>query len=264
MHDELLGSTVTSRGCLLHLHLHTSTRGAADDMQQCGADSISSRHTATTLESEYKSDIYGERCILLGGVHGMVEGLFRRYVRQGMRCTLLLLPFFSQRNAPALCTLVCLTCQSIICCGCRPYWSTDRCCDGQAALLSTVRLALSWLQRRGRIQAERGVHHGPHLAHHLLQGHARRVRGAGRAGQGDLQAGQIPIGTSSGPLLYFNRSCLHWKVWLSEQAPHTRQPVLDACHQVDRCQMDVSPGRYHTYNPTLMHCTDMIVLFVTA
>lgn len=43
---------------------------------------------ATTLESEYKSDIYGERCILLGGVHGMVEGLFRRYVRQGMRCAL--------------------------------------------------------------------------------------------------------------------------------------------------------------------------------
>jgi ketol-acid reductoisomerase len=50
------------------------------------------RHTATTLESEYKSDIYGERCILLGGVHGMVEGLFRRYVRQGMRCTHLCLP----------------------------------------------------------------------------------------------------------------------------------------------------------------------------
>ena len=39
----------------------------------------------TTLESEYKSDIYGERCILLGAVHGMVEGLFRRYTRQGMR-----------------------------------------------------------------------------------------------------------------------------------------------------------------------------------
>jgi hypothetical protein len=36
----------------------------------------------TTLESEYKSDIYGERCILLGAVHGMVEALFRRYTRQ--------------------------------------------------------------------------------------------------------------------------------------------------------------------------------------
>ena len=39
----------------------------------------------TTLESEYRSDIYGERCILLGAVHGMVEGLFRRFTRQGMR-----------------------------------------------------------------------------------------------------------------------------------------------------------------------------------
>jgi ketol-acid reductoisomerase len=42
-------------------------------------------HAGTTLESEYKSDIYGERCILLGAVHGMAEGLFRRFVRQGMR-----------------------------------------------------------------------------------------------------------------------------------------------------------------------------------
>merc|ERR1712125_149584 len=32
----------------------------------------------------YKSDIYGERGILLGAVHGIVESLFRRYVRQGM------------------------------------------------------------------------------------------------------------------------------------------------------------------------------------
>ncbi len=39
----------------------------------------------TTLESEYKSDIYGERAILLGAVHGMVEALFRRYTRQVRR-----------------------------------------------------------------------------------------------------------------------------------------------------------------------------------
>ena len=48
-------------------------------------------YSGTTLESEYKSDIYGERCILLGAVHGMVEALFRRYTRQGMRCGQLLL-----------------------------------------------------------------------------------------------------------------------------------------------------------------------------
>ncbi|CAN0097485.1 unnamed protein product, partial [Discosporangium mesarthrocarpum] len=38
----------------------------------------------TTLSDEYKSDIYGERGILLGAVHGIVETLFRRYISQGM------------------------------------------------------------------------------------------------------------------------------------------------------------------------------------
>lgn len=37
----------------------------------------------TTLEMEYRSDIYGERGILLGAVHGIVESLYRRYVAQG-------------------------------------------------------------------------------------------------------------------------------------------------------------------------------------
>ncbi|XP_058776443.1 uncharacterized protein LOC131650754 [Vicia villosa] len=39
---------------------------------------------ATTLEHEYKSDIFGERGILLGAVHGIVESLFRRYTENGM------------------------------------------------------------------------------------------------------------------------------------------------------------------------------------
>ncbi len=38
----------------------------------------------TTLEQEYKSDIFGERAILLGGVHGIVEFLFRHYQAAGM------------------------------------------------------------------------------------------------------------------------------------------------------------------------------------
>merc|ERR1719329_320069 len=38
----------------------------------------------TTLRDEYRSDIYGERGILLGAVHGIVETLYRRYQRQGM------------------------------------------------------------------------------------------------------------------------------------------------------------------------------------
>ncbi|KAL9385697.1 hypothetical protein Peur_022707 [Populus x canadensis] len=39
---------------------------------------------ATTLEQEYKSDIFGERGILLGAVRGIVESLFRRYTENGM------------------------------------------------------------------------------------------------------------------------------------------------------------------------------------
>jgi len=34
----------------------------------------------TTLGNEYRSDIFGERGILLGAVHGIVEALFRRFV----------------------------------------------------------------------------------------------------------------------------------------------------------------------------------------
>ena len=38
----------------------------------------------TTLESEFKSDIFGERGILLGAVHGIAESLYRRYIEEGM------------------------------------------------------------------------------------------------------------------------------------------------------------------------------------
>ena len=39
----------------------------------------------TSLEMEYRSDIFGERGILLGAVHGIVEGLYRRYVSDGIQ-----------------------------------------------------------------------------------------------------------------------------------------------------------------------------------
>ncbi len=38
----------------------------------------------TSLEQEYRSDIFGERGILLGAVHGIVESLYRRYINAGM------------------------------------------------------------------------------------------------------------------------------------------------------------------------------------
>jgi ketol-acid reductoisomerase len=37
----------------------------------------------TTLESEYKSDIFGERGILLGAIHGIVESLYRWFMSHG-------------------------------------------------------------------------------------------------------------------------------------------------------------------------------------
>ncbi|GAA6623169.1 ketol-acid reductoisomerase [Scytonema sp. NUACC26] len=37
----------------------------------------------TTLESEYKSDIFGERGILLGAIHGIVESLYRWFISHG-------------------------------------------------------------------------------------------------------------------------------------------------------------------------------------
>ena len=46
----------------------------------CGAPFV----FKTTMTEEYKSDIYGERGILLGAVHGIIEGLFRRYTKGGM------------------------------------------------------------------------------------------------------------------------------------------------------------------------------------
>jgi ketol-acid reductoisomerase len=37
------------------------------------------------MEEEYRSDIFGERGILLGGVHGIIEALSDRYTRvEGM------------------------------------------------------------------------------------------------------------------------------------------------------------------------------------
>jgi ketol-acid reductoisomerase len=36
----------------------------------------------TTLKNEYKSDVSGERAVLLGAVHGTVEALFRRFARE--------------------------------------------------------------------------------------------------------------------------------------------------------------------------------------
>ncbi|KAK9863790.1 hypothetical protein WJX84_004725 [Apatococcus fuscideae] len=79
------GKEVNGAGINSSIAVHQDATGRAADIAVGWAVGVGSPFAfATTLESEFKSDIYGERCILLGGVHGIVEGLFRRYVRQGM------------------------------------------------------------------------------------------------------------------------------------------------------------------------------------
>jgi ketol-acid reductoisomerase len=59
--------------------------GKATDIALAWATALGSPFMfKTTMVDEYKSDIYGERGILLGGVHAIVEGLFRKYSKEGM------------------------------------------------------------------------------------------------------------------------------------------------------------------------------------
>eukprot|EP00891_Asterochloris_glomerata_P009483 jgi/Astpho2/9483/fgenesh1_pm.00145_%23_22_t len=79
------GKSVNGAGINCSFAVHQDATGNAADIAVGWAIAVGAPFAfGTTLESEYKSDIYGERCILLGAVHGMVEGLFRRYTRQGM------------------------------------------------------------------------------------------------------------------------------------------------------------------------------------
>ena len=56
--------------------VHQDATGNATDIALGWSIAVGSPFTfATTLEMEYRSDIFGERGILLGGVHGIVESL---------------------------------------------------------------------------------------------------------------------------------------------------------------------------------------------
>lgn len=77
------GKTVNGAGINCSFAIHQDYTGTAGDIAIGWAVGVGAPFAfPTTLESEYKSDIYGERMILLGAVHGMVESLFRRYTRQ--------------------------------------------------------------------------------------------------------------------------------------------------------------------------------------
>ena len=78
------GSTVNGAGINSSFAVEQDIDGRATDIALAWSVAIGSPYTfQTTLESEFKSDIYGERGILLGAVHGIIESLYRRYINQG-------------------------------------------------------------------------------------------------------------------------------------------------------------------------------------
>lgn len=79
------GKEINGAGINASFAVHQDIDGKAIDRALSWSVALGSPFTFyTTLQSEYKSDIFGERGILLGGVHGMIECLFRYYVAKGM------------------------------------------------------------------------------------------------------------------------------------------------------------------------------------
>eukprot|EP00981_Chlorochromonas_danica_P004964 scaffold988_cov165-Ochromonas_danica.AAC.66 len=78
------GKSKKGAGINASFAVHQDASGKATDIALAWAVALGSPFVfETTLSDEYKSDIYGERGILLGAVHGIIEGLFRRYQLQG-------------------------------------------------------------------------------------------------------------------------------------------------------------------------------------
>jgi ketol-acid reductoisomerase len=76
----LQGAEVNGAGINASFAVHQDIDGRATDLALGWSVALGSPYTfRTTLESEYRSDIVGERAILLGAVHGIVESLFTRY-----------------------------------------------------------------------------------------------------------------------------------------------------------------------------------------
>ncbi len=79
------GREVNGAGINASFAVHQDVDGKATDYALGWSVALGSPYTfETTLESEYRSDIFGERGILLGAVHGIAESLYARYVGLGM------------------------------------------------------------------------------------------------------------------------------------------------------------------------------------
>jgi ketol-acid reductoisomerase len=78
------GKEVNGAGINASFGVQQDATGKAVDRALGWSVAIGAPYTfMTTLESEYKSDIFGERGILLGAIHGIAESLYKRYLSQG-------------------------------------------------------------------------------------------------------------------------------------------------------------------------------------
>src|SRR5215475_7649805 len=79
------GKSINGAGINSSFAIHQDVNGKATDYALGWAVAIGAPFIfQTTLESEYKSDIFGERGILLGAVHGIAESLYRWFIAHGM------------------------------------------------------------------------------------------------------------------------------------------------------------------------------------
>jgi ketol-acid reductoisomerase len=78
------GADTEGAGINCSFAIEQDVNGRATDYAIAWAIALGSPYSfQTTLESEYKSDIYGERGILLGAVHGIVECVYRWFTDHG-------------------------------------------------------------------------------------------------------------------------------------------------------------------------------------
>ena len=78
------GREVGGAGINTSFAVHQDVNGRATDYALAWSVAIGAPYIfMTTLENEYRSDIFGERGILLGAVYGLVESVYRRFISQG-------------------------------------------------------------------------------------------------------------------------------------------------------------------------------------
>jgi ketol-acid reductoisomerase len=78
------GAEVNGAGINASFAIEQDIDGRATDIALGWSVALGSPYTfQTTMESEYQSDIFGERGILLGAVHGIVEALYRKFRSEG-------------------------------------------------------------------------------------------------------------------------------------------------------------------------------------